>query len=508
MSRQLFLTEYPGKLESVISLQDYLIDKFSGRFSLFKPIPLWGKLFIRLIIFFCVFLRYLFRKDIWVENEIRELFAIDSRARRLLIRLLRNEVIVSWQQTPLASDLPPIIHVMTTLSRQQTPSGRVYSSLNPTGAGAGRSLNRAIIPALAETLERHSMLVWNEKNFKYGSFESLQNAGAINPNKFLVYSEEQLCDPKFLRSKFDFSTKFHWLPAVSLIENKKCLVPVQGVYFNYESENPEEPILGPATSNGVAAGGDYWHAAYNAICEGIERDGFLIHWLTKVPPRKIIFEKNTKIKKLQDELNLYGVNLIILDTTLETGIPAMSSVLLDRKGVKAVCVSAVAGLEIDALAHKLYRESLKQLHFINHINKDSFDGLGKNIVNFEQRRSFWADQSVIEKISFFINGETVYFNEFKEEHRNVIDVHGYKQKIHILKNLLAKANFESFLLDITDKEACSAGLKVVKAIIPGLVPMYFNEARKPLGIKRLYSFQIEKKIDRIHGLNELPHPFI
>ena len=54
-------------------------------------------------------------------------------------------------------------------------------------------------------------------------------------------------------------------------------------------------------------------------------------------------------------------------------------------------------------------------------------------------------------------------------------------------------------------------IKVIRTIIPGLIPMYFDTGPEPLGMKRLYSLPkklgcLGRKLD-IKEINKFPHPF-
>jgi len=81
-----------------------------------------------------------------------------------------------------------------------------------------------------------------------------------------------------------------------------------------------------------------------------------------------------------------------------------------------------------------------------------------------------------------------------------------------IRNILKEKRYNCFLADVTSHEACQAGLFVVKAVIPQLVPAYFNEKEKYLGVKRLYALPVilgyrEQPLSE-NELNLIPHPFL
>ena len=65
--------------------------------------------------------------------------------------------------------------------------------------------------------------------------------------------------------------------------------------------------------------------------------------------------------------------------------------------------------------------------------------------------------------------------------------------------LLAAAGHEAVIADITTPDVRAAGMAVVRALVPGLLPISFGAGRERLGGARLAGLPLSR-------LNRIPHP--
>ena len=132
---------------------------------------------------------------------------------------------------------------------------------------------------------------------------------------------------------------------------------------------------------------------------------------------------------------------------------------------------------------------------------------GINIVgSMRDRGKVWARKEMIEAIQWFIEGEEVAYNELVEKNNSSADNTKYthSEKLSFVKDILRKAHIDVYVVDMTNPLAKHAGLKVVRAVSPDLIPMFFNENRRPLGVSRFTHDSNGNKAT----LNPVPHPFI
>jgi ribosomal protein S12 methylthiotransferase accessory factor len=76
-------------------------------------------------------------------------------------------------------------------------------------------------------------------------------------------------------------------------------------------------------------------------------------------------------------------------------------------------------------------------------------------------------------------------------------------------NRLREKGLDTFAVELSTDEALRSGIRVVKAIIPGLQPISFNYRARYLGHPRLYEApaQMGYESHKEEDLNHLPQPF-
>lgn len=512
MSRQLFLTSYPDKLEHVLPLRAFLSQKLTARYSPFQPLPPYVQPLLWIILELVSLIEWIAGTEIFVTNELRDFASIDSRSRRLLTKLLKREIIVSWRQASIQSDLPTLVIFLLTFADQKTPLGKTFRIQGNLGQGHGRTVAESILPALAETLERHSLCTWDPRRFIYASYKELKAAGAVDPQTFVVYSGSQLKEKTFNQSICDENTKLHWINADSVTDQRTCYIPAQTVFLNFEGEYSDEVVFGPSTTNGAAAAATREEAVYKGLCENIERDGFLIYWLNTRAPQVVDIADHPILGPILNQIKRYGIDIYILDTRTELQIPSFCAVVIDRLGSKSVSVSAGAGLEVERVLEKLLWDSISHLHFETqeHLKEKEIQTEKKHPQTFEDRKILWSSQDMVKAIDFFVAGKHIPLETIV----NTIDksiVTSAHRKLKYVVDALKAQHMEAFIVDVSSPEARSERLSVVQTVVPALIPMYFNEDKKPLGVKRLFTVSefnagTEKKLEV--DLNSTPHPFI
>lgn len=512
MSRQLFLTSYPDTLEHVLPLSLFLKQKITARFSPFHKLPLFILPFLWFISKLVLFFEKITGKDLFIVNDLRDFAAIDSRARRLLADLLRKEIIVSWRQASIHSDLPPLTVFLLTFADQKIPSGQILRLQGNVGQGYGKNVSEAMLPALAETLERYSLCAWNSRKLLTGSYKNFRSIGAVDPCSFVTYSQQQLTEKYFEKSVCDEHTSLHWINAESLVEQKTCYVPAQTVFINFDKEYPDEPVFGPSTTNGAAAAATREEAIYKGLCEGVERDGFLMYWLNTISPRVITVGNHPTLGPILESIKKYGIDIHILDTRTELGIPSFCAVTIDRTGQKAVSVSAGAGFDVNHILEKLLWDSISHLHFSEERTDENSHSQHKETPrSFKDRKIFWSDLGMINEIDFFIKGEETTLNEIIAS-QQVPESASIDQKLECVLDAVRKQDMKAYAVDVASSEAKHEKLSVIQTIVPALIPMYFDEKKKPLGVKRLYTVPqmlgYANKRRQETEMNEQPHPFI
>lgn len=508
MSKQLFFERTVDELLHVVPLKEYLAQKILRGASVFHEPSLIRRWLITVVRGIVSIGEKISGTQWYVPNQLFELFEVDPRARRLIETLLEQSVIESWNKTRLLSDQPRIIHMSARLAQKSLSNNRLQGGK---GEGVGFTLNEALIPALAETLERYSVAKWEEKVLVTGSYEALRRKGAVDPKLFLTLLSEHATSDLRMRCDVRDDTQLHWAKSTSL-HGENCLVPAQRVFINYENQYRDEPIFSPSTTNGAAAGPNKNEAVYRALCEVIERDGLLLFWLNRIAPPRIAPETivSEKAQHLLSEIRLHDLELHVLDITTDLKVPSFCAVIVDERGTVPIAMSAVADFDVHRALEKLLLEALKHLHGNSNLKQDlpHVPVADRPPNTLSERRQLWQSKEMIPNIRFFLKG--------KMKKLDIVDTTcadlPSKQKIQEITNYLDEHDYRGYIVDVTAKEARRAGLVVVKAIIPELIPFYLSEKGKGLRIQRTYTAPVAMGY-REHpsteaALNETPHPFL
>ena len=390
-------------------------------------------------------------------------------------------------------------------------SGIARKLSGATGGGCALDYNTAMAKSLAESLERYSLCLHDPKNFIQGTFEDVKSKNPLDIRKFENFSERQLQNPVYHKNHyFNEKTKFGWVMAQSFLDSRERLVPAQLAFLFYETSEGE-PTIRQTTTNGAAAGSSWEMAAYNAMCENIERDSLMIFWLNRLAPPKIDLSSITdeKTKNIIDQCRRYRINLTVFDITTDLGIPVFLGVVLDdTKGRYSVHVSPRADLDSDAAIFHAIVDSLK-VGVSKNVSMDEIDAANKkapDLRTLDDRKLFWADSKRLKDIEFLFQGPMCPVPE------NGFAAATYDKKLAELKRIFETRHSEAYLVDVTAPIAREIGLTVLMSIIPELYPLYLNEHFKYLGIKRLYEapvkmghLQVPRKEEE---MNPVPHPML
>ena len=104
----------------------------------------------------------------------------------------------------------------------------------------------------------------------------------------VLYDDEQYIDSTFPFTRYELSQPIHWSVGRWLDDNTRTAVPALATFLGFPA--PRSERFAQATSNGLAAGGTLEHATLSAIYELIERDAFMLFWLSGRPGTRVADE--------------------------------------------------------------------------------------------------------------------------------------------------------------------------------------------------------------------------
>ena len=343
--------------------------------------------------------------------------------------------------------------------------------------GLGNSREEACGKALMESLERYCCEKKSDE-FLHARAADLSESSLVNPNRLARYLDCQLYYSKDLKN-FSVNDEHLWTE-ISNVEGRSYYIPASHIWYCFsQADFPDGRSLFWSSTNGAAAHFVYEKAVLLAVQEIIERDAILVWWLNRLSPPaldwKLLGEKlNGIIRKIESQ----GFEINVLDLTLDL-LPVCMVVARNRlkKYPYFFCGAACNG-DLLAACEKALAETEHTI----------WDCLGGNIPRKIKAGDlyypmdhglFYLDPKNGKNLDFLFGGSLSREMPHAEHLQSVQEVHGY----------LKKRKFELLLKDITRPEIRESGIdmRVIKAVIPDLIPITFGYLSEPLALPRIYS---------------------
>ena len=369
--------------------------------------------------------------------------------------------------------------------------------------GCGFTSDAALTATYGEAIERYCGCVYRSDTFRTAAFETLAEP-ALDPTAVVNFSATQRAEMPAGSTLCDTDDTIAWVSGVDLRSGAPTLIPAQLVYLSYPPAT--EPFIRNPISTGLAAGSEPGMATHNGLMECIERDAFMIYYLTATElPVIDIGTTPPRIQRLADRITARGCELIVMDATTDLGVPVAIAVLVDHTSRPAVTVTAAAGVNPiavieDAIA-EVVQTRLSAIHRLESADSPA-DIVDSEIDSFGDRALLWADHDRIPALDYWIESErTTTFDAFAPEE---------SVKTDPVKSVTA-AGYDIYAVDVTTRDIDPLGVTVKRVIVPRLQPLYLHEQLRYFGGDRLSSVPVEmgyreQPIDE-DAINTVPHPF-
>jgi len=356
-----------------------------------------------------------------------------------------------------------------------------------TTIGKGWTTEDARRAAIGEALERYcATLPPPPGTFRVAPLATL-DCPAIDPEAFGLYHPTQYADGSAPYAPVTPDTPLYWVEGRSLTHDRPVLVPASLVYLL-----PLDAFC-QQTSNGLAAGRTMAEASLRALCEVIERDAFLVGWLTRRPaPMLDLDAVGVAMTRIAHWYAACGVTLTAHDLTTTTGVPAILARAHDESGRPPIDLIGLgcdpdprraverAALEVVQGRYARWHE-LAARGVPATIRTPADHGLWYALRNRSNAFAFLGAQSGLLPVRI----------------GNADD--DAETLLAAIVTTLAQAGHEVVIAEITTPDVWSAGMAVVRALVTGLLPIHFGIGQERLGSPRLATFPIA-------SLNRTPHP--
>lgn len=342
-------------------------------------------------------------------------------------------------------------------------------------SGRAEAPELAVAKAEAEAWER---LGWAEPS---GLVESRigELPAALLPQELVAYSTRQYANPQFPFRAFSTRSRHLWKQALDVASGNigfalaDCLYPGSALPPPYSSR-----LYTGTSTSGMAAGFTVDEALERATLELIERDAFVCAWLAGRAPSAIDIGTlpRTAARRIT-ALQASGLRIVVQD--LSTRWAPVISIFAQDDRLPLTATTAAAHLCVEQALSKALDEVEGRVANARRFAAPRA-GTGNPLREIER---YYRQARSFRRSDFFAAGPaTMPFGEVGQE------------ACHTWSQLKARMHADGARLHCVDMTPSRAALEqgrrpiqVVRALIPGLVPIWFGRGTQPEGMARFIS---------------------
>lgn len=383
---------------------------------------------------------------------------------------------------------------------------------NTGGASTRRDI--AIAKAVGEAVERYSSAIFEVEEFPLHAAEDAPFK-CVDPASFALYSDAQYDTPGFPWVRFDETTTVRWVGGVNPHTGEVVYVPAAFVWmpYHYYRGSGDTPIVQPI-STGMACHCSPAEAACSGLGEVVERDAVMIFWQGKLSCPQVRVETLSDANyDLVHRFEATGDSVVLLNITTDLGIPCVLSVLRSRSPERAAFVFAASS---DLDPEIATRKALEELAHTRRYSQQIQTHMARMAPDPTGR--YEAVEKQLEHLNFYCGQENAHLAEFALASKERLEFDEIPSlstgtpegDLRVFGERLAAAGHTPVIVPLTSPDIAELGLHVVRAVVPGLHPLFMGHKLRALGGRRLWEVpgrMGHPQITRESGDNPAPHPY-
>ncbi|MFE3460948.1 TOMM precursor leader peptide-binding protein [Nocardiopsis aegyptia] len=360
----------------------------------------------------------------------------------------------------------------------------------------------------------------------HGSYAELAD-DALDPERLGTHEPEWYGHPAFDLVPYTPDTATTWVWGWSTLERRRILVPEHVAYWHAGTEGTRFLY---ESSNGCAVGGTLEEAVLYGLFEVVERDAFLLAWYSRTRLREIGPDGLPELDHLGDLLDERGLRLRLLDLTSDLGVPTvLATVTAPEEAVRsglAPALSLATGTHPDprrALMAAVEETATNALMYPKWVRM-------RASVDVERCRPMLDDFTLVRTLEDHtgLHGlwEARPYWEFLEAPSGTVSWEAFAagrpssfagaDLTAVLREHLRAVHALGLDVVVVDQSSApytdAAGVRSVKVIVPGALPMTFGHTRRRTrSLERLTRastlFDGGVPWDRHGQIHPVPHPF-
>ncbi|MNJ30518.1 YcaO-like family protein [compost metagenome] len=384
--------------------------------------------------------------------------------------------------------------------------------------GRSHSFVDSELAGILEGLERYcGVAVRGKRTVVHGSYSQFKGA-AIDPSTVGLHAEGRYEQPDFPFIPFDPDAPMEWVWGYSFLEERPVLIPHLLAYYSLGGGGG----FVYETSNGCAVGNSIEEAVLHGIFEVVERDAFLITWYAQLHVSRLdyISSGDSELVLMIQRLRaVTGYEVSLYNMTMENGIPSIWAL---AKGGTEQCVNLLcaAGAHLDPVqaAKSAIHELAVMIPTVERrweerrLEAEAMFG-DSELVQYMEDHSLLYSLPQAERRLHFLLEDSRPLCTFAEEFPSVPAHEDLTDDLRQVLQIFRRLQMDVIVIDQSSSETRRNGLRCVKVLIPGMLPMTFGHHLTRLsGLERV--LEIPMKLGYVNHtltpqeLNPYPHPFL
>ncbi|MDS0258208.1 YcaO-like family protein [Haloarcula sp. S1CR25-12] len=375
----------------------------------------------------------------------------------------------------------------------------------PSEGGAALTPRAALTAAIGEGVERYSAAIYRDRDLREDAYGALDNA--VDPADVVTFAPEQRAAGTVPPACYERGDELRWVAGERATDGTTVQVPAQLVYLSYDTR--DRPFVRAPISTGLAAGLERAGAVRRGLLEVVERDAFMLYYLTESPlPSVRVPDRDGPVGTLCDRLDRAGIDWRLLDARTDLGIPVVVAVLVDRHGLPEVSVAAAAAVDASGAAQSALEEAIQTRRYQQHLRarteeRPSLSALSPAEVGREERLLAWSERGAAAELPAWTDTESTTTPAEIDAETGPLDASDVVPTV--------TDTWDVYTVDVTTRDVAAAGFTVVRVLAPAAQPLYLSGAHRYWGGDRLSTVPVDRGYSSASpaptDLNDCPHPF-
>lgn len=355
----------------------------------------------------------------------------------------------------------------------------------------------ALAKVEAEAWER---LAWSEPcNLQEGRRADF--VAAIDPTELIAYSAGQYRSQDFPCLPFSESRAYLWAAGFDVDTGNGAFIPADCAYASSAvPEKFQRQALTNASTSGMAAWPTIEGAVCRAVLELVERDAFAHAWLAGGAPALHADSLPANARARIARLEADGFRVIA--SHLETPWAAAVGIFAQSATMPFTAITACADFDAETALAKALDEMEGRIGHAQRFPAESIAAAGK-VHSIRAIEHYYRAKRFYRNADFFVQAQAS--RDFRD-----LAARGPRDWAQ-MQACLAAGGHRVVALDMTPPGAAIAQgrvlLKVARAFIPGLIPIWFQYGLQPAGMPRFQQAVASDGRGGTRRTSRFIHPF-